>query len=89
MDQVGTQQLGRQQLGRQQSTVNDKVLELRAIADELRALDDHRVSLGDRLVDLEHWFRRVGCAELSDHALDVFVSRYVGRVFELADGLRD
>lgn len=72
-----------------QRAVNDKVLELRAVADELLALDDRRVALGDRLVDLEHWFRRVGCPELSDHALDVFVSRYVGRVFELADGLRE
>ncbi len=77
------------EVGATQSSVNDKVLELRAVADELRALDDHRVALGDQLMDLEHWFRRVGCLELSDHALDVFVSRYVGRVFELADGLRE
>ncbi|MDQ1202635.1 hypothetical protein [Rhodococcus sp. SORGH_AS_0303] len=77
------------EVGATQSSVNDKVLELRAVADELRALDDHRVALGDKLVDLEYWFRRVGCLELSDHALDVFVSRYVGRVFELADGLRE
>ncbi|MDQ1181306.1 hypothetical protein [Rhodococcus sp. SORGH_AS_0301] len=77
------------EVGATQSSVNDKVLELRAVADELRALDDHRVALGDKLVDLEHWFRRVGCLELSDHALDVFVSRYMGRVFELADGLRE
>ncbi|AMY19961.1 MULTISPECIES: hypothetical protein [Nocardiaceae] len=66
-----------------------KVAELQAVAAELGALDDHRVELGARLVDLEHWFRRVGCAELSDSALEVFTRRYVGRACELADGLRE
>lgn len=65
-----------------------KVEELKALVVELEALDRQRVGLGDRLVDLEHFFRRAGCPELSQQALDAFMVTYAGRVFELADGMR-
>ncbi|OZC75272.1 hypothetical protein CH251_10945 [Rhodococcus sp. 06-462-5] len=65
-----------------------KVEELKALVVELEALDRQRVGMGDRLVDLEHFFRRAGCPELSQQALDAFVVSYAGRVFELADGMR-
>ncbi|WP_415975918.1 hypothetical protein [Rhodococcus sp. 077-4] len=65
-----------------------KVEELKALVVELEALDRQRVGLGDRLVDLEHFFRTVGCPELSQQALDAFIVTYAGRVFELADGMR-
>lgn len=55
---------------------------------ELEALDLRRVGLGDRLVGLEHYFRRVGCPQLSQRAFDAFVVGYAGRVLELADGMR-
>lgn len=66
-----------------------KARELEALVVELKALDHRRVGLGDRLVDLEHFFRRAGCPELSQQALDAFVVTYAGRVLELADGMRD
>lgn len=72
-----------------EDSVAAKMAELRSVADELRELDEHRVALGNRLVDLEHWFRRTGRPELSDRALDVFATRYMGRVLELADGMRE
>ncbi|MBY3985502.1 hypothetical protein HQO84_00885 [Rhodococcus fascians] len=65
-----------------------KVAELKALVVELEALDRQRVGMGDRLVDLEHYFRRAGCPELSQQALDAFVGTYAGRVLELADGMR-
>ena len=68
--------------------VLSKVEELKALVVELEALDRQRVGLGDRLVDLEHYFRRAGCPELSQQALDAFMVTYAGRVFELADGMR-
>lgn len=68
--------------------VKRKAEELEALVVELEALDRRRVGLGDRLVDLEHFFRRAGCPELSQQALDAFVVTYAGRVLELADGMR-
>ena len=65
-----------------------KVEELRVLVAEIEALDRQRVEMGDRLVDLEHYFRMAGCPELSQQALDVFMVVYAGRVLELADGMR-
>lgn len=65
-----------------------KVEELKVLVAELQALDRQRVDMGDRLVDLEHFFRVAGCPELSQQALDVFMGIYAGRVLELADGMR-
>ncbi|WP_143546816.1 hypothetical protein [Rhodococcus sp. 06-235-1A] len=65
-----------------------KAEELEVLVAELEALDRRRVGLGARLVDLEHFFRRAGCPELSQQALDAYVTTYAGRVLELADGMR-
>jgi len=65
-----------------------RVEELETLIVELEELDRRRVELGDRLVDLEHFFRRSGFPELSQQALDAFVVTYAGRVLELADGMR-
>ncbi|SEB33604.1 hypothetical protein [Rhodococcus koreensis] len=34
-------------------------------------------------------FRKAGYPELSRRALDAFMTRYLGRVLELADGMRE
>ncbi|MDI9894324.1 hypothetical protein QM797_06250 [Rhodococcus sp. IEGM 1381] len=68
--------------------VLQKVEELKVLVAELQALDRRRVDMGDRLVDLEYFFRKAGCPELSQQALDAFMVTYAGRVLELADGMR-
>lgn len=69
--------------------VMNKADELRQLVNDLTALDDRRVDIGTRLVGLEHYFRQAGRPELSQVAFNAFMTRYMGRVLELADGMRD
>ncbi|MGV9868703.1 hypothetical protein [Rhodococcus koreensis] len=66
-----------------------KADELDRLVGELVNLDERRVCIGTKLVDLEHYFRRAGHPEFSRRALDAFMTRYMGRVLELADGMRE
>ncbi|MGW5153779.1 hypothetical protein [Rhodococcus koreensis] len=66
-----------------------KADELDRLVGELVNLDEQRVCIGTKLVDLEHYFRKAGYPELSRRALDAFMTRYLGRVLELADGMRE
>lgn len=70
-------------------SVMSKADELDRLVGELVNLDEQRVCIGTKLVDLEHYFRKAGYPELSRRALDAFMTRYMGRVLELADGMRE
>jgi hypothetical protein len=69
--------------------VMSKADELERLVRRLADLDDQRVCIGTEFVGLEHFFRKAGCPELSQLAFNTFMSRYVGRVLELADGMRE
>jgi hypothetical protein len=74
---------------RPMDSVMSKADELDRLVGELVNLDEQRVCIGTKLVDLEHYFRKAGYPELSRRALDAFMTRYLGRVLELADGMRE
>ncbi|MFE7423718.1 hypothetical protein [Rhodococcus sp. NPDC057529] len=74
---------------RPMDSVMSKAEELDRVVGELVTLDEQRVGIGTQLVDLEHYFRKAGYPELSRRTLDAFMTRYLGRVLELADGMRE
>ena len=57
---------------RPMDSVTSKADELDRLVGELVNLDEQRVGIGTRLVDLEHYFRKAGYPELSRRALDAF-----------------
>ncbi|WP_276142782.1 hypothetical protein, partial [Rhodococcus sp. T2V] len=64
---------------RPMDSVMSKADELDRLVGELVTLDEQRVCIGTKLVDLEHCFRKAGYPELSRRALDAFMTRYLGR----------
>lgn len=62
--------------------------ELQRLVDELTVLDQRRVDIGESLVHLEYIYALAGARQEAEAARKAFQEQYVGRIYELADGLR-
>lgn len=62
--------------------------DLENLVRELTILDQRRVDIGESLVQLEYRYSRMGAGREAEAARKAFQEKYVGRIYELADGLR-
>ncbi|MGC0363459.1 hypothetical protein ABH922_001443 [Rhodococcus sp. 27YEA15] len=69
--------------------VPDAGQDLARLIDELAILDQRRVDIGESLVHLEYLYSRSGARREAEAARKAFQEKYVGRIYELADGLRN
>lgn len=68
--------------------VTEATQELQRLVDELTVLDQRRVDIGESLVHLEYMYALAGADAQAEAARKAFREKYVGRIYELADGLR-
>ncbi|MGG7103894.1 hypothetical protein CJ178_01735 [Rhodococcus sp. ACPA4] len=66
----------------------DATCELARLVEELTVLDQRRVDIGESLVHLEYVYSHAGAEHQAAAARKAFQEKYVGRIYELADGLR-
>lgn len=68
--------------------IPDPALDIARLVDELTILDQRRVDIGESLVRLEYLYSRIGAEEHAAAVRKAFQEKYIGRIYELADGLR-